>query len=69
MIESGLPEVAGFALILGLIAAAFSICLAYAVPAQGRENEILHMNEVSDEFASYNSFWTACGPIMKWEQR
>lgn len=51
--EDGLSEVIGFVLILGLIVVVSSLYLAYGVPAQGRENEILHMNEVKDQFVSY----------------
>jgi hypothetical protein len=31
----------------------FSLYLTYGIPAQGRENEILHMNEVKDQFVDY----------------
>jgi len=51
--ERALSEVIGFVLILGIITAAFSLYLVYGVPAQGRENEILHMNEVKDQFVAY----------------
>ena len=51
--ESGLSEVVGFVLILGVIVLVFSLYLTYGIPAQGRENEILHMNEVKDQFVSY----------------
>lgn len=51
--EVGLSEVVGFVMILGLIATAFSLYLTYSVPAQGRENEINHMNTVNDEFSAY----------------
>ncbi|MCX6692285.1 MAG: hypothetical protein NTW33_09635 [Methanoregula sp.] len=51
--EDGLSEVIGFVLILGLIVVVSSLYLAYGVPAQGRESEILHMNEVKDQFVSY----------------
>lgn len=51
--ESGLSEVIGFVLIIGLIVVVASLYLTYGVPAQGRENEILHMNEVKDQFVSY----------------
>lgn len=51
--ERGLSEVIGFVLILGIITAAFSLYLVYGVPAQGRENEINHMNEVKDQFVTY----------------
>jgi len=51
--DRALSEVIGFVLILGVITAAFSLYLIYGVPAQGRENEILHMNEVKDQFVAY----------------
>mgnify|MGYP001250086468 CR=1 FL=1 len=51
--EQALSEVIGFVLILGIITAAFSLYLVYGVPAQGRENEINHMNEVKDQFVAY----------------
>jgi hypothetical protein len=60
--ENGLSEVIGFILILVVVMAAFSIYLTYSVPAQGRENEILHMNEVRDQFVTYkvgvDALWT-----------
>jgi len=60
--ERALSEVVGFVLILGIITAAFSLYLVYGVPAQGRENEILHMNDIKDQFVSYkigvDSLWT-----------
>lgn len=51
--ESGLSEVVGFVLIIALLMAVFSLYLTYGVPAQGRENEILHMNIVKDQFVDY----------------
>lgn len=51
--ERALSEVIGFVLILGIITAAFSLYLVYGVPMQGRENEILHMNDVKDQFVAY----------------
>jgi hypothetical protein len=51
--ERALSEVIGFVLILGIITAAFSLYLVYGVPAQGRENEINHMNDIKDQFVSY----------------
>jgi hypothetical protein len=60
--ESGLSEVIGFVLIIGLIVVVASLYLTYSVPAQGRENEILHMNEVRDQFVAYkigvDALWT-----------
>jgi len=51
--ERALSEVIGFVLILGIITAAFSLYLVYGVPAQGRESEILHMNDIKDQFVTY----------------
>ena len=51
--EAGLSEVIGFVLIIGLIIVVASLYLTYGVPAQGRENEILHMNMIKDQFVSY----------------
>jgi hypothetical protein len=51
--ETGLSEVIGFVLILGVLVLVFSLYLTYGIPAQGRENEILHMNDVKDEFVTY----------------
>lgn len=51
--ESGLSEVVGFVLIIALLVTAFSLYLTYGVPAQGRENEILHMTAVKDQFIDY----------------
>lgn len=51
--EEGLSEVIGFVLIIGLIVVIASIYLTYGVPAQGRDNEILHMNQVRDQFIEY----------------
>jgi len=60
--DHALSEVIGFILLLVVIIAAFSIYLTYSVPAQGRENEILHMNEVRDQFVTYkigvDALWT-----------
>ena len=51
--DAGLSEVIGFVLIIGLLVVVASLYLTYGVPAQGRENEILHMNEVKDQFVAY----------------
>ena len=51
--EDGLSEVVGFVLILGVLVLVFSLYLTYGIPVQGRENEILHMNEVKDQFVAY----------------
>jgi len=51
--ETGLSEVVGFVLILGVLVLVFSLYLTYGIPAQGRESEIAHMNDVKDQFVSY----------------
>lgn len=51
--DLALSEVIGFILIIALIVVIASLYLTYGVPAQGRETEILHMNEIKDEFVSY----------------
>lgn len=51
--EIGLSEVVGFVLILGVLVLVISLYLTYGIPVQGRENEILHMNEVKDQFVAY----------------
>ena len=60
--DHALSEVIGFILLLVVIITAFSLYLTYAVPAQGRENEIKHMGEVNDELTGYkigvDALWT-----------
>nr|WP_319377686.1 hypothetical protein [uncultured Methanoregula sp.] len=51
--DLALSEVIGFILIIALIVVIASLYLTYGVPAQGRETEILHMNDIKDEFVSY----------------
>jgi len=51
--DEGLSEVIGFILILGLITILISLYIVYVVPAEGRQNEIQHMNKVNDEFNQY----------------
>jgi len=51
--DDGLSEVVGFVLLLGLIVVVFSLYVTYAVPAEGREIEIQHMNEVKTRFTAY----------------
>lgn len=51
--DDGLSEVIGFVLLLGLIVVVFSLYVTYAVPAEGREIEIQHMNEVKTRFTAY----------------
>ncbi|HDS62855.1 MAG TPA: hypothetical protein ENN52_01730 [Methanofollis liminatans] len=59
--EEGLSEVVGFVLLLGVLVMALSVYQIYAVPAQGRANEIEHMNMVKDRFVDYkialDSLW------------
>lgn len=59
--EDGLSEIIGFVLILGLIVVASTMYLLYVVPAEGREDEIVHMNQVKDLFVDYkgtlDSLW------------
>lgn len=59
--EEGLSEVVGFVLLLGVLVLALSVYQTYAVPAQGRTDEIDHMNEVKDFFLDYklalDSLW------------
>ncbi|ACL15497.1 hypothetical protein [Methanosphaerula palustris] len=59
--EDGLSEIIGFVLILGLIVVASTLYLLYVVPAEGREDEIVHMNQVKDLFVDYkgtlDSLW------------
>jgi len=51
--EAGLSEVIGFILLLGLVAAAFSVWMVYVVPVNGREDEIAQMNYVEEQFTDY----------------
>lgn len=51
--EEALSEVIGFILILGIITILISLYLVYVVPAEGRQNEITHMNEVNYQFNQY----------------
>ncbi len=53
--ESALSEVIGFILILGVIALLLSMYIVYVVPAEGRQNEIYHMNEINSEFNGYKT--------------
>ena len=59
--EDGLSEIIGFVLILGLIVVASTMYLLYVVPAEGREDEIVHMTHVKDRFVDYkgtlDSLW------------
>jgi len=59
--DLGLSEVIGFVLLLALLIAAISLWMTYVVPAQGREQEISHMNYVGERFLDYkiaaDSLW------------
>jgi len=51
--DDGLSEVIGFVIIFGIIVILFSNYMLYGIPAQGRDNEIAHMNTVKDQFVDY----------------
>jgi hypothetical protein len=53
--EDALSEIVGFVLVLALIVVASTLYLMYVVPAEGREDEIEHMNKVQDRFVSYKT--------------
>jgi hypothetical protein len=53
--EDALSEIIGFVLILALVVAASTLYLLYVVPAEGREDEITHMNQVQERFVSYKT--------------
>jgi hypothetical protein len=53
--EDALSEIVGFVLILALVVVASTLYLLYVVPAEGREDEITHMNQVQDRFISYKT--------------
>ncbi|MEN6343621.1 MAG: hypothetical protein ABFC89_13815 [Methanospirillum sp.] len=53
--EDALSEIIGFVLILALVVVASTLYLLYVVPAEGREDEITHMNQVQDRFVSYKT--------------
>ena len=59
--DHGLSEVIGFVLILALVIVAISLWMTYVLPAQGRELEISHMDEVGEWFLDYkiavDSLW------------
>jgi len=68
--EEGLSEIVGFVLILAAIVIAFALYATYGIPAQGREGEINHMNDVKDRFVEYkvnlDSLWSnrQCGTAI-----
>jgi hypothetical protein len=59
--DYALSEVIGFVLLLGMIITAMALWMMYVVPANGREAEISHMNDVKDRFTDYkislDSLW------------
>jgi hypothetical protein len=53
--SDGISEVVGFVIILGVMVAGMSLYLTYAVPDQGREEEIKVMDSVRAWFVDYKS--------------
>jgi len=51
--DDGLSEVIGFIIIFGIIVILFANYMLYGIPAQGRDAEIAHMNEIKDQFVDY----------------
>jgi len=68
--ERGLSEIVGFILILAAIVIAVALFATFGIPAQGREGEITHMNEVRDRFVEFkiniDSLWSnrQCGTAI-----
>ncbi|MBN1431744.1 MAG: hypothetical protein JW931_03130 [Methanomicrobiaceae archaeon] len=64
--DEGLSEVIGFIMILALIMIFLSIWVIYAVPAEGRQQEIEHMDDVQNWFTQYkitaDSLWINYDP-------
>ena len=59
--EDGISEVVGFVIILAVVMAGLSLYLTYAVPVQGREEEIKVMDGVRAWFVDYK---TGDGPAL-----
>ena len=59
--DDALSEVIGFILIIALITIFLSLWMTYVIPAEGRQQEIEHMNYVRDWFTQYkitaDSLW------------
>lgn len=53
--EDGISEVVGFVVILAVVIAGLSLYLTYAVPVQGREEEIKVMDGVRSWFVDYKT--------------
>ncbi len=51
----GISEVVGFVIILAVLVAGMSLYLTYAVPVQGREEEIKEMDSVRSWFVDYKT--------------
>ena len=68
--ERGLSEIVGFILILATIVIAVALYLTFGIPAQGREGEIQHMEQVKDRFVelkiNIDSLWSnrQCGTAI-----
>ena len=68
--ERGLSEIVGFILILAAIVIAVALFATFGIPAQGREGEIAHMNDVKDRFVEFkvnlDSLWSnrQCGTAI-----
>jgi hypothetical protein len=68
--ERGLSEIVGFILILATIVIAVALYLTFGIPAQGREGEIQHMDQVKDRFVEFkinlDSLWSnrQCGTAI-----
>jgi len=68
--ERGLSEIVGFILILAAIVIAFGLYATFGIPAQGREGEISHMNDVKDRMVelkvNLDSLWSnrQCGTAI-----
>ena len=68
--EIALSEIVGFILILATIVIAVALYLTFGIPAQGREGEIQHMEQVKDRFVEFkinvDSLWSnrQCGTAI-----
>ncbi|MDO9540002.1 MAG: hypothetical protein Q7J09_08380 [Methanocalculus sp.] len=67
--DDALSEVIGFILIIALITIFLSLWMTYVIPAEGRQQEIEHMNYVRDWFTQYkitaDSLWINHDPDSK----
>ena len=63
--EDGLSEVIGFIIIFGIIVIVFSNYMLFGIPAQGRDSEIAHMNDVKDQFVDYKVGLDSFGIVNK----